>query len=48
MVPRRVCTEIDWLRRLLGLLEDLADGGEAAETDARGSGLVWIASLCSQ
>jgi hypothetical protein len=23
------------LRRLLGLLEDLADGGEAVETDAR-------------
>jgi hypothetical protein len=27
---------------------NFADGGEAVETDARVSGLVWIASLCSQ
>jgi hypothetical protein len=40
--------KIDRLRRLLGLLEDHADGIEAVETDARVSGLVWIASLCSQ
>jgi hypothetical protein len=39
MVPRRVCTEIDRLRRLL---VHFADGGEAVETDARVSGLVWL------